>query len=88
MQVIARPVQEREGKDGLTPTLLVAPTSVLGNWHKEIERFAPHLDVLIHHGPDRERDGKAFHRLAADKVMVITSYALARLDQKLFAAMD
>jgi SNF2 family DNA or RNA helicase len=88
MQVIARLVQERDGADGLAPTLLVAPTSVLGNWHKEIEKFAPHLKTLVHHGPGRERDEQAFRRLAADKAMVITSYALARLDQKLFAVMD
>ncbi len=88
MQVIARLVQEREGTDGLAPTLLVAPTSVLGNWDKEIDRFAPHLQTLIHHGPNRVQNAEAFQKLAADKAMVITSYALARLDQKLFAAMD
>jgi SNF2 family DNA or RNA helicase len=88
MQVIARLVQEREADDGLAPTLLIAPTSVLGNWHKEIEKFAPHLKTLVHHGPGRERDEQAFRRLAADKAMVITSYALARLDQKLFSALD
>ncbi len=88
MQVIARLVQEREGDDGLAPTLLVAPTSVLGNWSKEIEKFAPHLGTLIHHGPGRERDLNAFRRLAEDKAMVITSYALARLDQNLFSAVD
>src|SRR5262249_60498978 len=32
------------------PTLLVCPTSVLGNWKKEAERFTPELTVLIHHG--------------------------------------
>ena len=88
MQVIARLVQEREGGDAPAPTLLVAPTSVIGNWHKEVEKFAPHLGTLIHHGPAREQDTKAFKKLAADKAMVITSYALARRDQKLFSAVD
>jgi len=88
MQVIARLVQEREGGEVSTPTLLVAPTSVIGNWRKEVERFAPHLPTLIHHGPDRERDAGMFRQHAAGMAMVITSYALARLDQKLLTSMD
>ncbi|MFN2218685.1 MAG: DEAD/DEAH box helicase [Anaerolineae bacterium] len=86
MQVIARLVQEREAGEVSAPTLLIAPTSVIGNWAKEVERFAPHLKTLIHHGPGREQDPDSFKALAADKAMVITSYALARLDQTLFAA--
>jgi SNF2 family DNA or RNA helicase len=88
MQVIARMVQEREGEENPAPTLLVAPTSVIGNWRKEVEKFAPHLQTLIHHGPDRKQDTEAFRRLAADKALVITSYALTRRDEKLFAALD
>jgi SNF2 family DNA or RNA helicase len=88
MQVIARLVQERDSNEDTAPTLLVAPTSVIGNWHKEVERFAPHLRTLIHHGSDREQDAEAFNKLVADKAMVITSYALARRDEKLFAALD
>jgi len=88
MQVIARLVQEREGREDPAPTLLVAPTSVIGNWRKEVEKFAPHLQTLVHHGPDRERDAEAFNGLVADKALVITSYALARLDQKLLAVLD
>ncbi|MCG6941349.1 MAG: DEAD/DEAH box helicase, partial [Thiohalocapsa sp.] len=85
-----RLVQERLVQGGgaeavPAPTLLIAPTSVMGNWAKEVERFAPHLATLIHHGPGREREPEAFKALAADKAMVITSYALARLDEKLFA---
>ena len=37
------------------PTLVVCPTSVLGNWERELERFAPSLSVLVHHGADRFR---------------------------------
>ncbi len=35
------------------PTLLVCPTSVLGNWEREVRRFAPTLKVLVHHGAQR-----------------------------------
>ncbi|WP_338053499.1 DEAD/DEAH box helicase [Rhabdochromatium marinum] len=92
MQVIARLVREREagtreGNDSAPgPTLLIAPTSVIGNWRKEVERFAPQLSVLIHHGTDRASDAKAFKQAVADQVLVITSFALARRDQPLLAA--
>ena len=38
------------------PTLVVCPTSVLGNWEREVARFAPHLRVLVHHGASRVRN--------------------------------
>src|SRR5690606_19620880 len=38
-----------------SPALLVCPTSVLGNWQKELERFAPDLKVYLHHGSGRRR---------------------------------
>ena len=38
------------------PTLLVCPTSVVGNWEREVARFAPTLPIVRHYGPDaRER---------------------------------
>ena len=40
-------------------SLLICPTSVLGNWQKELERFAPSLRVHLHHGPQRLK-GRAF----------------------------
>lgn len=88
MQVIARLVQERESGDPTGPTLLVAPTSVIGNWHKEVARFAPQLRTLIHHGPKRARDTRAFEQALHGVAMVITSYALIRLDHKLFGMVD
>ena len=42
-----------EPTDG--PTLVVCPVSVLGNWQRELERFAPQLRVIAHHGPERFR---------------------------------
>lgn len=45
VQVIARLVQERElaaaVHQNVSPTLLVAPTSVLGNWYHELHKFSP-----------------------------------------------
>ena len=87
VQVIARLLQEREERSpqapASRPTLLVAPTSVLGNWEKEIERFAPKLKTFLHHGADRHKEAVAFARVAAGYDVVITSFALARKDAAL-----
>ena len=87
MQVISLLVLEREQtKPG--PTLLIAPTSVIGNWQKEIEKFAPHLTTLIHHGSEREQDAEAFKQLCMQHDLLITSYTLARKDSKLLGALQ
>ncbi|MFH8978565.1 SNF2-related protein [Streptomyces sp. NPDC017890] len=41
------------------PTLVVCPASLLGNWQREINRFAPGIPVRRFHGPDRTLDGLA-----------------------------
>ncbi len=82
MQVISVLVLERE-QTQVGPTLLIAPTSVIGNWQKEIEKFAPYLTTLIHHGSEREQDSEAFKQLCMQHDLLITSYTLARKDSKL-----
>lgn len=62
------------------PSLLICPTSVLGNWQKELERFAPSLRVRLHYGPNRSK-GDAFAASLEGCDLLITSYALANLDQ-------
>ncbi|MFM7470405.1 MAG: DEAD/DEAH box helicase [Nodosilinea sp.] len=61
------------------PSLLVCPTSVMGNWEKEVRRFAPTLKTLVYHG-DKRPKGKALAAAIADQVLVITSYALVYRD--------
>lgn len=84
MQVIAALILEKQ----TAPTLLIAPTSVIGNWEKEIQNFAPHLKTLIHHGSKREKDNKEFAKLCVAQDMLITSYTLARKDMTLLATID
>ncbi len=86
MQVISLLVMEHE-QNKFSPTLLVAPTSVIGNWQKEIEKFAPHLTTLIHHGSEREQDADAFKQLSLRHDLLITSYTLARKDSRLLSAL-
>ena len=83
-QVIAHLLRERELPAKPLPTLLIAPTSVVGNWQKEIEKFAPQLRSIIHHGSDRSQDLAAFQQMAEAYDVVITSFTLARKDEKLF----
>ena len=72
-------LQEQDALDH--PTLLVCPTSVLGNWEREVKRFGPKLKTLVHHG-DKRSQGKAFAKAIKDKHLVITSYALVQRDVK------
>jgi len=87
IQVIAQLVREKELGFSGTPNLLIAPTSVIGNWRKEIERFAPHLTTHIHHGGERANDQASFAEACRDCDVFITSYALARKDAKLLAGL-
>ena len=87
LEVIARLLKEREEADGVPPTLVIAPTSVLGNWRKEIERFAPQLRTMVHQGSTRLKDKQAFTETCATHDVVLTSFALARLDEKLLQSL-
>ncbi|MFF2618580.1 SNF2-related protein [Kitasatospora sp. NPDC058046] len=54
------------------PTLVVCPTSLLGNWQREIERFAPGTSVVRFHGSKRALAG-------AGSGFILTTYATMRL---------
>lgn len=75
--------EEGVSEEGKTPdpTLLICPMSVVGNWRKEVERFAPSLGVMIHHGADRLA-GRAFAEEAEKHDLVISTYALAHRDEE------
>ena len=81
VQAIAMIVSEREqyGAGALGPTLVVCPMSVARQWMHEVERFAPTLDVHLHHGGDRLA-GNAFVERARSADVVITSYDIATRD--------
>lgn len=53
------------------PTLVVCPASLLGNWHREIQRFAPGVPVRRFHGTARELGGQ-------DGGFVLTTYGTMR----------
>ncbi|MGH9182320.1 MAG: SNF2-related protein [Acidimicrobiales bacterium] len=68
-------------------TLLVCPMSVVGNWQREAECFAPSLTVHVHHGAERET-GKAFAQAVKKADLVLTTYALAARDRELLEGVD
>ena len=77
------------------PTLVVAPVSLLDNWSRELQRFAPQLPVLIHHGPGRFRGtAAAFARQLASEggtgkpaPVLLTTYGMVSRDLPLLAVM-
>ena len=73
--------QERTpSSEGRRPRLLICPTSVLRNWKRELQRFAPDLRVMLHHGGGRARQTDLYARVRETDV-VLTSYGTARVDQ-------
>jgi superfamily II DNA or RNA helicase len=61
------------------PTLVVCPTSLLGNWQREAARFAPSTPVRRYHGGDRHLDD-----LAGDEIVLVT-YGVLRRDRAVLA---
>lgn len=79
IQMIAYFSYVKEVEKPEQPALIVAPTSVLGNWQKEFEKFAPHLRVKLHYGPNRPKEEK-FAASIENYDVVITSYGLSHAD--------
>jgi superfamily II DNA or RNA helicase len=76
LQVVAH-LLRRKQTEGPKPSLVIAPTSVTHTWENEIRRFAPELTTLrLHSGSERA----AKYDEVENTDVVITSYALARLD--------
>lgn len=72
IQVISLILQLKEEKKIKGPALVVCPTTLIGNWMKELKMFAPSLKASIYHGQDRQLD------LKSD--VIITTFAILRID--------
>ncbi|MCS4534891.1 DEAD/DEAH box helicase [Corynebacterium sp. HS2168-gen11] len=66
------------------PSLVIAPTSVVGNWAREAKKFVPSLRVLVHHGQHRIRDAADCQKFQKYD-LVITSYGTASKDADLLS---
>ncbi|MGW8486647.1 DEAD/DEAH box helicase [Streptomyces sp. NPDC055886] len=72
--LIALHLHRQSDRDAAGPTLVVCPTSLMGNWQREIERFAPGTPVRRFHGASRSLEG------LVDGEFVLTTYGTMRLD--------
>ncbi len=78
LQVIAMLQQiKNEGGFEKQKALIVVPTTLLTNWQKELEKFAPGLSYAIYHGNNRQLD--------VNPDIVITSYGMARSDLEILS---
>jgi hypothetical protein len=86
IQLLALMAMEREQASQATPpeivspTLLIVPMSVVGNWMYESKRFCPELRVVVHHGTERAL-GDILVNKASNADLFITTYALAHRDR-------
>lgn len=79
VQVITCLLERLNTESAGGPVLIICPTSLLGNWQREIQRFAPDLTLHVHHGVRRLR-GEDFLQEAANHDIVLTTYHLAGRD--------
>ncbi|MCC6527639.1 MAG: DEAD/DEAH box helicase, partial [Polyangiaceae bacterium] len=82
LQTIAHLCVEKARRRLDKPALIVAPTSVVPNWARELARFAPHLRVVVLTGAARR---ERFLGIAHAEV-VLTSYPLVVRDEELLLA--
>ncbi|RLV48418.1 DEAD/DEAH box helicase [Nocardioides mangrovicus] len=78
LTLIALHLHRRERGLAAGPTLVVCPTSLLGNWEAEVRRFAPGEEVRRFHGSRRE--------LSGSDGFVLTTYGTMRRDAATLAA--
>ncbi|MFE6254601.1 DEAD/DEAH box helicase [Agromyces sp. NPDC057865] len=69
------------------PFLVVAPTSVASNWVREASRFTPDLRVATVTATEARRRGR-IAEAAASADVVVTTYAVLRLEADAFAALE
>jgi hypothetical protein len=84
LQTIAHVSAEHASGRMSEPTLILMPTSLIGNWQREFKKFAPHLKILVLHGP--KRDARRSELPQAD--VVLTTYPLVLRDLEHFRDRD
>ncbi len=72
IQVISLILKLKEENKLKNPVLVICPTTLMGNWMKELQLFAPSLKVATYHGLDRKLD--------MNNDVILTTYAIMRID--------
>jgi len=83
MLAVKADIQKQDEKKKFR-ALIVAPTSVVTNWLREMDKFAPSLRHALWHGAERKERQDDLE----DADVVVTSYALLRRDEELLAKMN
>jgi superfamily II DNA or RNA helicase len=78
VQTLAHLQYEKEQGRLNSATLIVAPTSLVGNWMAEAKKFTPELSVLVYHGSERHQDN------FDDYDLIISTYGLIHRDKEKF----
>ncbi len=78
IQALAHILIEKESGRMEKPALVIAPTTLMGNWLKEAARFAPELKVLILQGDERKKHFDAIYQ----NDLILTTYPLLARDQE------
>ena len=73
--------------EGTGPVLVIAPTSVVGSWVEQAERFCPDLRVQAVRRTAAKRE-ESLEQIAARSDVVVTSYTIVRLCEEEFIAQD
>ncbi|GHE40706.1 DEAD/DEAH box helicase [Sphingobacterium griseoflavum] len=84
VQTLALLQQQKEAlknTDQIKTSLLILPTSLIYNWQKEAEKFAPELRILLHTGTNRLKDPYGFTHFD----LIISTYGIVRSDEDLLA---
>ncbi|WP_155298194.1 DEAD/DEAH box helicase [Deinococcus kurensis] len=76
VQTLSHLLLEKESGRADRPSLVIAPTSVIGNWQAEAAKFTPDLRVLTLHGKDR----RAQFALIPEHDLILTTYPLLPRD--------
>ena len=76
IQVISLILKLKEENKLKTPALVVCPTTLMGNWKRELNTFAPSLKTSIYHGFNRE--------FSTNCDCLLTTYAILRIDIEKF----
>ena len=58
--------------------LIICPTSVLFNWNRELQKFAPSLDILVYHGNKRIDKDEALTEFTIPNRIILTTYGIVR----------
>jgi len=78
VQTLAHLLKEKQARRMNKPCLIIAPTSLMGNWRREAQQFTPKLKILILQGPQRQQ----FFDQIEQHDLILSTYPLLVRDEE------